>query len=81
MGTIINFLREQNAFDPEATSAMSAAFDTICRELKLPENDVHGREAVAVQIIELARRGETDPAKLRDLVLRATGAAPRPLGV
>ena len=59
MGTIIQFLKEQNAFDPEATSAMSEAFEAACRALKLPEGDANGREAIAAQIIELARRGET----------------------
>jgi len=79
MGTIIEFLREQNAFDPEATNAMSAAFEEVCRALKLSDTDTHGREAVASQIIELARRGEKDPVRLRDRVLRDAGAAQRPI--
>jgi hypothetical protein len=79
MGTIIQFFREQNAFDPEATNAMSAAFDEVCRALKLLDTDTHGREAVASQIIELARRGEKDAARLRDRVLGAVGAAQRPI--
>jgi hypothetical protein len=69
MGTIIEFFREQNAFDPEATRAMSTAFEEVCRALKLLETDAHGREAIASQIIELARRGENDAARLRDRVL------------
>ena len=77
MGTIIEFIREQNAFDPEVTSAMSAAFDEVCRALKLLHSDAPGREAVASQIIELARRGEKDPIRLRDRVLRDAGAAQR----
>ena len=80
MGTIIQFLRPQNAFDPEATSAMSAAFDEICRALKLLETDSNAREAVAAQIIELARCGEKDPVRLRDHVLRDAGATRRPMG-
>lgn len=79
MGTIIQFFREQNAFDPEATSAMSTAFEEVCRALKLLETDTHGREAVASQIIELARRGEKNPERLRDRVLRDTGAGPDPV--
>ena len=79
MGTIIEFFREQNAFDPEATSAMSAAFEEVCRALKLVDTDAHGREAVATQIIELARRGEKDPARLRDRVLCDVGTARRPI--
>ncbi|MFZ3352665.1 MAG: hypothetical protein WA268_17575 [Xanthobacteraceae bacterium] len=77
MGTIIQFLREQTAFDPEATSAMSEAFEAACRALKLPDGDANGREAIAAQIIELARRGERDATRLRDCVLRDAGAAQR----
>jgi len=69
MGTIIPFLRQQSAFDPEATSAMSAAFDAVCDALNLAPSDARGRETVAARIIELARRGERDPARLRDRVL------------
>jgi hypothetical protein len=79
MGTIIQFLREQNAFDPEATSAMSAAFEEVCRALKLLDGDSHGREAIAAQIIELARRGEKDPIRLRDRVLGDASAAQPPI--
>ncbi len=79
MGTVIQFLKELNAFDPEATNAMSAAFEEVCRVLRLVDTDMHGREAVAAQIIELARRGEKDPAKLRDRVLRDAGAFQRPI--
>jgi hypothetical protein len=35
---------------------------------------VREREAVAVRIIELARRGERDPARLSQSVLRDAGA-------
>jgi hypothetical protein len=83
MGTIIEFLRKQNAFDPEATKAMSAAFEDVCRALKLLDTDTNGREAVAAQIIELARRGEKDPVRLRDRVLRdaSASAVRRPIGL
>jgi hypothetical protein len=74
MGTILPFLKEQNVFDPEATSAMSIAFDEICTALKLSAGDARGRETVASRIVELARRGERDPVRLRDRVLRDAGA-------
>ncbi len=79
MGTIIEFFRMQTAFDPEATNAMSIAFEQICSSLKLLDTDTHGREAVAAQIIELARRGEKDAARLRDRVLGDTDAVQRPI--
>jgi len=75
MGTILPFLKEQNVFDPEATNVMSTAFDAICAALEIPAADIRGRETVAVRILELARRGERDPIRLRERVLREAGAA------
>jgi hypothetical protein len=75
MGTILPFLKEQSVFDPEATNAMSAAFEAICAALEIPAADDRGRETVAMRIIELARRGERDPTRLRERVLREAGGA------
>jgi hypothetical protein len=51
------------------------AFEDACSALKL-DGDATARESVAILIIELARRGERSPAKLRDQVLReANGRA------
>lgn len=73
MATILPFLRDQPVFDPEATQAISQAFDETCRALRLKETAAREREAVAVRIIELARRGERDPIRLRERVLREAG--------
>jgi hypothetical protein len=40
------------------------------------DHDQGAREVMAVRIIELARRGERDPERLRDRVLREAGATP-----
>src|SRR5438874_13829922 len=73
MATIVPFLRNQSAFEPETVHAMSAAFDEVCRALDL-NGDFRARETIAVRVIELARRGERDAIRLRDRVLReATG--------
>jgi len=74
MATILQFIRDQNVFDPDATAAMSAAFDEACAKLKLKLDATREREAVAIRIIELARRGERDPARLSISVLRDAGA-------
>jgi hypothetical protein len=74
MGTILPFLRDQAVFEPEATRAMSAAFDEVCRALNLADGDSRGRETVAVRLIELARRGVRDPEMLRQRVLHEAGA-------
>lgn len=73
MGTILYFLKDPGVFEPEVTRAMSAAFDDVCRALDLAVDDTRGREAVAVRVIELARRGERNPDKLRQRVLREAG--------
>ena len=74
MATIIPFLQD-DAFDPEALRAMSTALEEVCRILMV-NGDQRAREAMAVRIIELARRGERDPERLRDRVLREAGATP-----
>jgi hypothetical protein len=73
MADIIPFLGGTAVFDPETTDAMSAAFDEVCRVLKVNGN-ARTREVIATRIIELARRGERDPAQLRDRILREAGA-------
>ena len=67
-------LFQDDAFGPVALRAMSAALEEVCRMLKV-DHDQGAREVIAVRIIELARRGEWDPERLRDRVLREAGAA------
>lgn len=74
MATILPFLRDKSVFEPELTSAMSIAFDAACSTLQLAEGARREREAVAVRIIELARRGKSDPKRLCEHVLRDAGA-------
>ena len=74
MATILPFLREQSVFDPETVAVMSTAFDEACSALKLAGTAGREREAVAVRIIELARRGERDPERICAGVLRDAGA-------
>jgi hypothetical protein len=76
VNAILPFLEDNNVFEPEATQAMSAAFEAACRALNLADGAAREREAVAVRIIELARRGERDPARLSQSVLRDAGGAP-----
>jgi hypothetical protein len=56
------------AFDPEMAAAMAMVVEQVCRALSI--NDAAAREAIAIRIVELARRGERDPDKLRDRLLR-----------
>jgi hypothetical protein len=50
---------------------MASAFDEACRVLGLAERTDALRDLVAQKIIECAKTGERDPARLRDCVLRA----------
>jgi hypothetical protein len=66
---IYPYVKEESAFDPVDVEAMSMAFDDVCAALML-NHDARARETVAARIIELARRGEHSPTKLRDRVLQ-----------
>ena len=68
MATILPHL-QGDSFPPDDIKAMSMALDDVCTELKLDGN-ANAKETIAVRIIELARRGERSPTKLRDRVLR-----------
>jgi tartrate dehydratase beta subunit/fumarate hydratase class I family protein len=70
MAAIIPFLKaDDNAFHQSDIAAMSMALDEACKALKLNGNSKAARETIAIRILELARRGERCPTKLRDQVL------------
>jgi hypothetical protein len=69
MVAILPFSREECAFDPKDVTAMSVAFEEVCKMLDLPA-DATTREVIAIRIIELAKRGQRSPTALRDQVLR-----------
>jgi hypothetical protein len=70
MDTIVRLIGDGSTavFDPGDIKAMAMALEDVCKSLNI-DGDVTAREVVAVRIIELARRGERSPAKLRDRVL------------
>jgi hypothetical protein len=77
MGTIVPFLSE-TGFGPDEIKAMSLALDDVCQALKL-DGHSRTREVVAIRILELARRGERSPIRLRDRILQeANGRTPLP---
>ena len=77
--TEMNPFLQGDAFGPDTLRAMSTALKEVCRILKV-DHDQGAREVVAVRIIELARRGECDPERLRDRVLREASATPWVVG-
>jgi hypothetical protein len=68
MDTIKPFLERESVFGPSDINAMSIALDEVCKALRL-DGDAKAKEVVAIRIIELARRGERSPTRLRDRLL------------
>jgi hypothetical protein len=60
---------EHGAFEPDATAAMSEAFEAACKELRELGQLEMVRKVVARRIIAAARRGELDPVHLRTAAL------------
>ena len=72
MGTIHPFMDAQ-PFDPATCDAMGLAFNTACQKVLVSGSHLASsryadaiREALAMHIIELAKRGERDVNRLRD---------------
>jgi hypothetical protein len=66
-------LRAGGKFEPEDIEAMSLAFEELCKALDVRPGATREREAIAVRIIELYRRGERSPAHLTERVLKEAG--------
>ena len=60
-------------FEPEDIEAMSLAFEEVCKALEIQTGATRERRAVAARIIELCRRGERNPARLTERVLKEAG--------
>ncbi len=58
------------AFEPEDIAAMSLAFEQVFKALEIGPRAAREREAVAIRLIELARRGERSPERLIEKVLQ-----------
>ena len=65
---IRHYLNNEGVYSPVDIRTMSMALDDVCKVLRL-DGHAAAKEAVAIRIIELARRGERSPTKLRDHVL------------
>jgi hypothetical protein len=64
---------EDVAFDDAATLAMGEAFDRTCKSLRIIGSTVPVREIIARRIIECAKDGEHDPARLYEQALITFG--------
>jgi hypothetical protein len=66
----IRRLLNDHAFGPDEIAALVTAFEDALRELQLVDRSDPATEMVAKKIIELAQRGERDPKRLSEEVLR-----------
>ena len=64
---------EDVAFDDAATFAMGEAFDRTCESIRIIGSTVPVREIIAKQIIDAAKDGERDPARLYEQALKTFG--------
>ena len=58
------------SFTPEQVMALNDAFNSALAELNLTDRQDPLAEIVAKKIIEIARGGERDPERLRELALK-----------
>ena len=66
----------QHAFNPEEVTILRDVFEDTLRALKLTDRSDPVTSLIAKKIIELARLGERDPARLRQAALQAFSLAP-----
>ena len=66
MGMPIYRLLQNSKFEPEHVAVMTAAFEDVCRDLRLAERDDPLRDIVAKAIIDCAQTGERDIIRLRE---------------
>lgn len=79
MAQILQFIRPDNAFDPETTAILTAAYDKAIAALHDRGQPEIVREIIAKRIITLAGKGERDPDRLCTSALTAIGLpAPPP---
>lgn len=67
MVSILPFIRPRTAFDDQTTRLLGEVYDAVCADLPDTSQPDIVREIVARRIIEAAKKGERDPARLRDV--------------
>jgi hypothetical protein len=68
---MLNVVKLDRSYSPEAIAVMTAAFDRVCLSLSPRINgDEDARRSVALAILRLADQGERDPILLADAAFR-----------
>ncbi len=76
--TIMQYLQNESTFGPDDIKVMSRALEDACAALNI-NGDVRARQTIAIRVIELARRGERDQTRLRDVVIHEANGATAPV--
>ena len=63
-------IKNDHAFTPEDATILVGAFEDTLRELKLVDREDPLTLRVAKHIIKLAKQGERDPVRLRQLTIQ-----------
>ena len=66
----IHRMPEDSAFGPEDIEQLSTAYEDALRTLELPDRDDPITQIIAQRIIEAAKTGVRDPAKLCNLAVK-----------
>jgi hypothetical protein len=68
------------AFDPDAVKGLTTAYEDVLAALGLESRTDPLTLMIAGKIIKHAQRGERDPIRLREIVLKELAPADRPPG-
>ena len=72
-------LEIKTAFGPQDTAAMTTAFEEVFKRLNVADDEARIATSVAKKIIRLAKRGERNPTRLTEGVIRSFRANPIPM--
>lgn len=68
---MLNVVKLDRSYSPEAIAVMTAAFDTVCQSLSPRINgNEDAKRTLALAILRLVDQGERDPTLLADAALR-----------
>jgi hypothetical protein len=68
---LLSLVGADSAFGPEDIRLMGSAFEDALHSLGLVDRDDPATLLVAKEIVRLAKAGERDPIRLRDMALKA----------
>ena len=69
-------LDSDHSFDPDEIAILASAYENALRELRLINREDPATLTVAQRIVDLAKQGERNPARLRDAAVKALRLEP-----